>query len=44
MIVELALANHNLPSQWLAEPEDLIVTAVDVLEEWDRETRRHGKG
>jgi hypothetical protein len=42
MIVELALANHNLPTEWLDQPADLIITAMDVLEEWEREARKRG--
>lgn len=32
-LVELALASHIPPSVWLDEGDDVIVTALDVLEQ-----------
>lgn len=33
MIVALALATHTMPSQWMDEEDEAIVTALELLAE-----------
>lgn len=33
MIVELAIATHTQPAPWWDEPVEVILTALDVLEQ-----------
>jgi hypothetical protein len=40
MIVELALATRTAPSQWWAEDDATIATALDVLRERAERMRR----
>ena len=33
LIVEIAVATHTAPAQWRDEPEEVIYTALEVLED-----------
>jgi hypothetical protein len=37
--VWLAVATHTAPAVWLAETDEILATAVDVLEEMAKQAR-----
>lgn len=40
-MVELAIATQTAPGDWWDEPDEVIATALDVLEKQAREAKRH---
>lgn len=40
--MSLAIATNTMPSWWLAEPDEAIVTALALLEQQAEEMRRRG--
>jgi hypothetical protein len=43
MIVELAIATGTAPRDWWDEPTEVVVTAIDVLNQRNRDQQRSSK-
>jgi hypothetical protein len=41
--VELAVATRTAPRDWWDEPDEVLATALDVLEKQAREVKKRGK-
>lgn len=41
--MEIAVATQTAPADWWAEPDEVLATALDVLEKQAKEMRKRGR-